>query len=167
MLPTPNPNDLYLTRGCAAPPAVGDLVGQVPALAEAAMQARLTQRPQAPGFLGLDLPTALAQALLTRALAAGAMGQIVPAAYRQPRITQQAALVIAERDAPTRATTAFPGYSFNPVRYWREGPRWWIFGMISDALVDQGHVPGGVIVYVDKVDGHIWQPDELAQLSNQ
>jgi len=25
-------------------------------------------------------------------------------------------------------------------------------------------VPGGVLAYVDKLDGHIWQPDELQRL---
>lgn len=165
MNPSPDASDLYLTRGCATPPQLGELAAQVPALADPALRARLIQSAAAPGFLGLNLPDPLARALLARLAQSGAAGQVVPAAYRLPRVSQQAAQAIAARDLPPRAAAAFPGYSFNPVRYWREGPRWWIFGIISDALVDQGYVPGGIIAYVDKLDGHIWQQDELAQLA--
>lgn len=164
MAPTASLYDLYLTAGCAGEPSLADLLGTIPRLADAAVRARLLQRSPGPGFLRLDLPEDAARVLLGRLMRAEARGELVPAAYRRPHINTQAGQSIAERTLTAQASREFPGYTFRPVRYWREGPRWWVFGMIADALVDQGHVPGGVLAYVDKLDGHIWQPDELQRL---
>lgn len=164
MIPTASLYDLYLTAGCAVEPPLADLLGTIPGLADAAVRARLLQHTPGPGFLRLDLSAGAARALLDRLMRAEARGEMVPAAYRHPRFDIPAGQSIAERALTAQAGREFPGYTFRPVRYWREGPRWWVFGMIADALVDQGHVPGGVLAYVDKLDGHIWQPDELQRL---
>jgi hypothetical protein len=164
MAPTSALYDLYLTAGCAGEPPLADLRGTMPRLGDTAVRVRLLQRSPGPGFLGLDLPADAARVLLGRLMRAEAHGELVPAAYRRPRIDILAGQSTAERALIAQAGREFPGYTFRPVRYWREGPRWWVFGMIADALVDQGHVPGGVLAYVDKLDGHIWQPDELQLL---
>lgn len=157
--------DVYLTQGCATPPSVSDVVSAIPALNDPLIRSRLLRRSPGPGFLGVQATADDARQLLARLKAAEARGEVVPAAYRQPPISTQAAQSIAERALAAEAASLFPGYTFRPTRYWREGPRWWVFGMISDQLVDQGHVPGGVLAYVDKVDGHIWQPGEMQQLA--
>jgi hypothetical protein len=165
MMPQSAAYDLYLTTGCATPPDLGAFERDAPALGEPALRARLLRRLPGPGFLGLDLGEARARALLGQLAAAGARGEALPAAYRRPLLTVETAWPLAERDLVPRAAEAFPGYSFEPVRYWREGARWFVFGMIAPALVERGHVPGGVLAYVDKVDGHLWRPDELERLA--
>lgn len=157
--------DIYLALGCETPPDLGGLEGLVSALSDAAMRARLLKRSPGPGFLGLALDEQTARALFARLRAAGAHGEVLNAAYRQPRVTRDAARAIAERDLPTRAASAFPGYPFNAVTLRREEPRWYIFSMISPRLVSEFHVPGGVLAYVDKLDGHVWSRDEMLALA--
>lgn len=159
--------DLYLVEGCARPPDLRDLLAYAPFLAEPPLQARLHQRFPSPGFLGLNLPPALATTLLARLSAAGARGESVPAAYRAPRVSREQAQAIAERALPQEAARVFPGYPFGPVLYWRAGPRWWVFGCASERLVEEGHIPGGVLAYVDTLDGHLWSFEDMQRLQPQ
>lgn len=157
--------DVYLAIGCENPPDLSGLEGQIAALADTAMRASLLKRSPGPGFLGLAVEELAARGLFARLQAAGAHGEVLDAAYRQPRVTRDAARAIAERDLPPRAAAAFPGYPFNDVTLRREEPRWYLFSMISPRLVSEFHVPGGVLAYVDKLDGHVWSRDELLALA--
>lgn len=157
--------DVYLTFGCETPPDLSGLDGQIAALNDAALRARLLRRSPGPGFLGLGADQATARALLARLRAAGAHGEVIDAAYRQPRLTRDAARAIAERALPPHAAASFPGYPFNPVTLRREEPRWYLFSMISPRLVSEFHVPGGVLAYIDKLDGHVWNNDEIRALA--
>jgi hypothetical protein len=155
--------DLFLNAGCATFPAVADLVPSVPALARPEVQIALTQ-PR-PGWLGVDAPRPLAELLLARLRAVGARGEVVEAAYRTPALAQDDARRIAERVLPAMVAQLFPGYQFKPPVLRREMPRWYAFISVSDRLVAEGHLPGGVVAHIDKLDGHLWDDAAIARVA--
>jgi hypothetical protein len=56
-------------------------------------------------------------------------------------------------------------YSFGEAGFLRENEMVWTFAAGSEELIEQGYVPGAVIVSVDKKDGHIWTREEMEQYS--
>jgi hypothetical protein len=157
--------DLHLDRGCASFPLVADLVLSIRALANLEVQAKLTQ--EEPGWLGIAVPAVLAETLARRLRAAGARGEMVEAAYRLPQLSQEAAQRLAAPVLPELAARFFPGYCFKPPVLRRDTPRWYLFISVSEALMDAGHVPGGVLAAIDKLDGHVWSDEAMAALANR
>ena len=155
--------DLYLSHGCRTRPALKSLEARIPELTQPSLQTRLMTLESA-GFLGLDLPEDVATQLYQELKAAHARGEVVPSLYRQPQVTREAARQIAERDLLHQQQTAFPGYSFGPVLFLREEGRCWVFVTSSPQLKAEGHIPGAVLAYVDKLDGHVWQQADFARL---
>jgi hypothetical protein len=155
--------DLTLDRGCASFPLVADLVPSARGLANLEVQLKLTQ--DQPGWLDLALPLTVAERLGRRLHASGARGEIVEVAYRTPQLSQEAALQLAARVLPDLAARTFPGYSFKPPVLRRDAPRWYLFIRVSDALLDAGHIPGGVLAGIDKIDGHLWSDEAMAALA--
>lgn len=153
--------DIYLTLGPTTYPLLADLVPQAPALATPDVMQRLSENFPESGWLGLSIAQSLARTILERLERAGAVGECVRAAYRMPHVSQAEAQVIAERILPVLAARAYPGLSFSLAVFWREDPRWWVFGRSSDELVRRGHVPGAVLAHVDKLDGHLWTHEEV------
>lgn len=45
---------------------------------------------------------------------------------------------------------------FSPVVFQEETESFWTFVSGSDAMFNDGYVPGAFFVSVDKTDGHIW-----------
>ena len=45
---------------------------------------------------------------------------------------------------------------FSPVRFLEETEAFWTFVSGSQAMINDGIVPGAFFVHVDKTDGHIW-----------
>lgn len=80
------------------------------------------------------------------------------------KITLEEAYQLAEREiARQRAVSpSLSGYEFGPVRLKREDERTWVFVSGSEQLQDEGCIPGALYARVDKCDGHIWSPEELA-----
>ena len=154
--------DLHLDQGCDSFPLVADLVPSARALARPEVQQALTQ--DEPGWLGLALPSATAETLARRLAAAGGRGEIAEAAYRTPRLSREDAQRIAARVLPELAARTFPGYTFKPPVLRRDQPRWYFFISISEALMDAGHIPGGMLAAVDKLDGHLWSDEAMAAL---
>lgn len=68
------------------------------------------------------------------------------------------ARVISESDRLSK-------YTFGEVGFLRENDRVWTFAAGSEDLIEQGYVPGAVIVSVDKEDGHVWTREETEQYS--
>jgi len=157
--------DVYLLIGCATRPDLGALIAANPLLArpftDPTTQATLTQRDAAPGFLGVDVSQQQATALLTELQRLGAQGSILPSLYRQPRISAQEAAVRAQPTLVQQEAHYFPSYQFGPVRVWQDDARWWVVGAVAQKLVDEGHIPGGVVVYVDKLDGRVLTGDDM------
>lgn len=157
--------DLFLRAGCDTPPLVSDLLAAAPSLGAPTFE-QAVMRPR-PGFLGLDLAHAVAQQALARLEQVGAIGEVIDAAYRTPRISIEQAKPLAEQAIEQLRQRHFAAYAFEATRAWPTGerPRWWAFFAPSQQLQDEGHIPGAIFVSIDKLDGHVWTPEEQQQAS--
>lgn len=45
---------------------------------------------------------------------------------------------------------------FSPAAFHEETDAFWTFVSGSQAMIDDGIVPGAFFVHIDKIDGHIW-----------
>ncbi len=45
---------------------------------------------------------------------------------------------------------------FSPIELFEENDSFWTFVSGSQAMINDGYVPGAFFVSVDKTDGHIW-----------
>lgn len=156
--------DLYLVRGCDALPALDDLKEQVPAVTYPVFQQWIvTMQAADPGFLQLELAKTVAETLLQRLQARGASGIVVQAAYRQPKISRAEAQVLAECEIESLRKQYYPTYLFGPVVLYAEQPCSWTYASASKQLIEEGYIPGALFADVDKLDGHIWTPEEVAE----
>lgn len=159
--------DIYLSSGCRELPVLDDLVPQIPMLADPEFQQKLlTGSPHRPGFLGLDLPEELAQALFQRLLPTRAGGSWLLSAYRQPYVSKEQAAMLVEPAIAELAKNHFqrhPDDTLGPVGFVGERPEVWVFGARSEQLAAMGMIPGGSRVSVDKVDGHIWTREDFGR----
>lgn len=152
--------DIYLSSGCRRRPNLSTLADN-PVL-QKALHSRL-QQPE-PGFLGLNLSGDRAASLLEQLILAEGYGYVVPTAYHQPKVTIEMATPIAEQAITGKQESHFPTYTFEAVRFLREGTMWWEFVARSEELIEEGHCPGAVHALVDKLDGHVWSAGEEARL---
>lgn len=153
--------DIYLNKGCAST-RLAELQKHVPHIPQ---QTWLKIQERHPGFLEVDLHQSDAISLMKALRRAGARGRIVPTAYREPRLSIEEALRIAVNSISIQEKERFPGYSFNEVKLIHDDVMWWVFSSVSEKLVEEGFIPGALHAYVDKIDGHIWGPEELERLS--
>ena len=58
-------------------------------------------------------------------------------------------------------------YKFDELFLRREEPSFWTFGMASPQLMDEGFAPGAIFVSVDKLDGHVWNDEEVTRYYEQ
>jgi hypothetical protein len=157
--------DIHLSSACHTLPDLSDLAGKYPILMDAAFQARLLER--VPKFLGLDMPKEDAIALWKRLESTWGRGMFVLSAYRNPKVTVEEAFPIAERAIARLQAEHCPNVEFNPVRFLSEDAMWWVFKASSEELIEQGFIPGALFALVDKLDGHVWQPNELEQFGEE
>jgi len=159
--------DIYLSMGCRELPVLEDLVTQIPMLADPALQQKiLTGSPHHPGFLGLDLPEELAQALFRRLKSKRAAGLWLLSAYRLPRVSKEQAAMLAEpaiAELKRKHFERYPDDTLSAVYFVGERPEVWVFGYTSEQLVAKNIIPGGPRVGVDKVDGHIWTREDFGR----
>lgn len=113
------------------------------------------------GFLRLDLEREHAETLLRCLQTTGARGSVIKAVYRQPKIVLSEAQLLAEKALQPLQATYYPTYQFESPVLYMEYPMYWTFISVSEQLMQEGHIPGGILVDVDKIDGHIWQEDEV------
>ena len=45
---------------------------------------------------------------------------------------------------------------FSPVTFLEETDAFWTFVSGSQAMIDDGIIPGAFFVHIDKTDGHLW-----------
>jgi hypothetical protein len=159
-----NMYDLYLFMGCRTLPALDELLQTMPAVADPAVQKRILQRSPGPGFLKLDLTHENATTLLRLLKSGKANGYLIPSAYRQPGITREQVEAIAARVIVDLHATHIPDHTLGPVHLVREEPVAWTFGAVSEEWVKEGRIPGMLFASVDKLDGHVWQPEEFELL---
>ena len=168
--------DIYLLRGCQRPPDFGDLVQETPMLADPARLSRIfPYYKRYPGFLGLDLSYARAAKVLQALKAAKADGYRIDAIYRrEPNISAEQAAAIVEH-ALAELRVKGPNSLSDPLELRGEIPVccWAFWAEIEEgsstviAFRQPGILyPGVLHVYVDKQDGHVWQPEEFERLYN-
>jgi hypothetical protein len=154
--------DVYIWRKCQKPPDLSDLADQIPLVTSPIFQQWLvTQQETDLGFLQLNLKQALAQELLGRLQAVGATGDVVKAKYRHAGLTFSQAYQIAIPALQKLQNRRMPDYTFERPTFYREEVETWTFIAMSPQLIDQGYVPGGLLVSIDKIDGHVWRPKEF------
>ena len=80
-------------------------------------------------------------------------------------LTYTEGLQIAERHIRERisASDFLSRHQFGETGLQSENERFWTFVCGSDQLFDEGYVPGAVYACVDKVDGRLWNDDEIEQ----
>ena len=78
--------------------------------------------------------------------------------------TREQAEAIAKRVIAKLHATRIPDHTLGPVHLVREEPVAWTFGAASEEWVKEGRIPGMLFASVDKLDGHIWQPEDFEQL---
>ncbi len=157
--------DVYLIRGANKLPDLTDLMSEAPCLQEPALQQRLLQH--ATNVLNVELPKKGAIHLLQLLQEEDAKGSLLPTAYRRPKISVEQALPLAEQAITKLQETRQPGDTLGPVHFLREYPTCWTFGVVSEQLIKNGVIPGMFHASVDKLDGHIWQPEEFDRLAGE
>jgi hypothetical protein len=113
-----------------------------------------------PGFLGLDLEKEIVIEVLKMLGKYEANGIYVPSKYRHPTITKDIALEIGNREK-TKLLDEFPGFTFYQPYVSPRGVLWWVVSIGCKEWEDAGDLPGAVILWVDKCDGHIWEDSEV------
>jgi len=118
-----------------------------------------------PGVLEVALPKRLAWELMGRLSAIGATGDILEVAYRTSRISIEEARSAAEQALMNWLATEKSANTYEPLQHLTSlthgKARWWTFFARSPEAQEQGYIPGGAMLYVDKVDGHVWTNEEL------
>lgn len=148
--------DIFLDKECNHLPDITDLETEIPLLVE--KKSTFFIRPLKPDFLGLDISAPLAGELYERIVTAGGYCLIVPSKYRQPIISIKEACKIAEPVILHKQRKFFSKYLFEPIKcnHARSTPMYWAIGSLSEQLIADSYIPGGVFVEVDRIDGHIW-----------
>jgi hypothetical protein len=156
--------DIHLSMGCRTLPDLKDLVGEIPVLTNPTFQQKLLMpSPPRPGFLGLDLPEPLVKTLFQRLKSTRAVGYWVPSAYRQPHISKDHAAFFAEQALPELSTKHYqrhPDDTLGPLFFVGEKPEFWVFKARSEKFREREG--GGMWIDIDKIDGHIWTPEDFA-----
>ncbi|HTK05721.1 MAG TPA: hypothetical protein VL485_01010 [Ktedonobacteraceae bacterium] len=156
--------DVYLKATLLQAPEISDLVQAVPSLIDPALQRRIVSRSCVPGALGLELSKEMARRLLERFIAAGSEGYYFPASYHHPPLSSEEALSIATDAIEKEHSMYDPTDTIGPVFFHDDYPCYWEFGAHSERMTKEGRVPNGHFVLVDKLDGHLWQNEELTRL---
>lgn len=84
-------------------------------------------------------------------------------------VTKNEAVEIASREIKRLIgeSADLSQHRFGDVGFLRENELMWTFAAGSEELIEQGYVPGAVIVSVDKKDGHIWSREEMERYARQ
>ncbi len=81
-------------------------------------------------------------------------------------LNKQKAFEIAVKEIEERQKSS--NYDdFSPVQLHAETEAFWIFVSGSDAMFNDGGVPGAFFAVVDKTDGHIWTRSEQEKFYTQ
>jgi hypothetical protein len=175
--------DLYLYEGCLRLPQPEDLQQDLESENEALVLFATTLfdsecreqlimpeiapgrfRRKHPGFLGLNLSEATATAVCEQFLTLSTRGRIIPARYRDPQVTIEQALQVAQKHlGPSYTDREGEIYSYGPIKYstqMEETPMTWQVIAPLPGLQARGSIPGALFVSVDRIDGHIWSQQE-------
>jgi hypothetical protein len=156
--------DVYLKATLLKAPEVSDLVQAIPLLMDPSVQRRMWSQSGVPEGLRLELPKDLARVLLERFVAADCEGYYFPVAYHHPRLSSEDVLSIAV-DAIEKEHVAYdPTDTIGPAFFYGNYPCYWEYGAISARMTRERCIPNGHFILVDKLDGHLWQDEDLRRL---
>lgn len=151
--------DIYLFTGVRTLPPTEKLLTAVPAFEEPAalelFQERIQQRN--PAFLSLDLKARSVIAVFQYVRSGKATGYILPAAYRQPRISSEEAFPLVEAAMLSLKADLSPEQQTTSLKFAREEPVCWAFNLTYGQRTR-------VSVHIDKLDGHVWQKRDLRRV---
>ena len=151
--------DIFLNEGCRSRPDLSELADTLPVLRSETFVTHILSR--SPGFLGLSLEKEQVFQLSKILRGAGAIGNYLPVAYRTPMFSKEAALDIGERER-AKLREEHPELTFYPARAERFATElWWSVSIACKEWLDDGVLPGGIILWVDKLDGHLWEDSEV------
>jgi len=153
--------DVFLTKGCRHQPSLEGVEQQFPELIDLNVAKRATGAH--PGFLGFDLDNKhIIHQLMGTLRMAGAQGEIVFSKYRNAQSTLKIdeAMVIAEENL-RKEQNEHLDLTYGKIRLIEEGIMWFQFASPVKEWRQQGYIPGAYSIFVDKLDGHIWQDEEF------
>lgn len=90
---------------------------------------------------------------------------LVPERYRRPRLSEVDALEVAARDIKRRIMEYPSELEFEAARLRTQDLMRFTFIAVCTQWIAEGRLPGGLTCSVDKVDGHIWTPEEFEQFA--
>lgn len=164
--------DLVFSRMCLTQPDVQKLLQDLPQLADSPMRAHLVPNGSMTEeevlhfrdfpFLEVALSYEEAKKLALRLQEAGAYVNYIPVAYREISVPLPEAQIRAEQLIREIHEKVVPQDTLGPVQLekWLWRP-YWTFSASSPELIARGNVPGPIFALIDKVDGHIWERDEM------
>lgn len=111
------------------------------------------------GWQGLNTTLHEARRTLGLLRNGGLAALVSPSVYAAPRITKESALeIITSEFHVLRAR----GLDLSDLGEMEEGVAWWIASADDLQAQRDGFIPGMCRIAVDKLDGHVLTPDEMA-----
>ncbi|GAB4199259.1 MAG: hypothetical protein OHK0022_19380 [Roseiflexaceae bacterium] len=151
--------DIYLFSGCDVAPDMDVLQDLLQGVDLADVVDRVTLRY--PGFLGLSLEKEIAIQLLKAVMVCFAEGIYLPKEYEVPVITEEYAANVGNVELQ-RVKYEYPNLHFLPPSVISRHVLWYdVIITCSEWQEDDDLIPGAIILYVDKIDGHIWRKEDL------
>jgi hypothetical protein len=150
--------DLFLYEGCRSRPDLSELADTLPILRTEAFLERVTS--PFPGFLELSLEKEVVLQLARALKSSGKLGLYLLEGYRTPTISEAFALEVGERER-AKLIAESPELTFYPPRVNPRKLIWWEVTIGCKEWSDAGVLPGAIILWVDKLDGHVWDDQEM------
>lgn len=151
--------DIYLFTGVHMLPPHDELVHLVPVFNEPTALEQFDERIQqrTPRFLQLNLAAQDILHVFQYVRKGKAVGYILPIAYREPQISLEKALPIAEKAIAEMKATHYPEQSAVAVQFAREQPAYWTFS------ANYGRNKR-LYAHIDKLDGHLWSRSDVERI---
>lgn len=112
-------------------------------------------------FQGLTLDLTEALRKRDELSSAGRRLLVVPVHYRDSSIREEQARQVAEAELRGRGKAYHVDLASNPIRLISAHPMGFIFELSSPLLGAEERIPGSLRCMIDRVDGHVWGPDEM------
>jgi hypothetical protein len=150
--------DIYLYSGCDSTFNISEIDSMLPSTENDQFTQKITMK--IPGFLGLNLEKDTVINILKILGKYKAGGIYTPSRYRNPTVTRDFALDIGNRER-IRLSEEFPELTFYQPHINPRHILWWEVSIGCKEWMDEGDLPGAIILCVDKCDGHVWEESDV------
>ncbi|HEU4327338.1 MAG TPA: hypothetical protein VFS21_29645 [Roseiflexaceae bacterium] len=150
--------DIYLFSGCNSIPEMEEIQRILPDVDIDFLISRI-QMPS-PGFLGVKLDKERAILFLKTIETYLAQGIYLPYSYSTPLLDDNKALVVGNNELQ-KLEIESPQLHFYPPRVHSSYPLWFKVVIGCKEWIEDGFIPGAVVLFVDKIDGHIWTNEQI------